>query len=755
MGKSDKIEVELSRELSLFNITMMGVGMMIGAGVFVGTGVSIGLSGPGGILIAFALNGVIALFTAMSYAELSSAIPRAGGAYNYVQEGFGGVAGFLAGWMEWFASSAAGSLYSITFATYTLHFLNGFKAFDGVNLESQLFIKIAAVAAALIFIYINYRGASETGTAGSLMAVGQTVALIVVAIAGVVVVLRNPGRLSNFTPFLPKGWGKIFIAMGFTYVAFEGYEVISQTGDEAIDLLKNIPKAIFYSILIVVTTYLAVSFAMVVGIKTEGIPIWQWMSDRGAIGFAEAISQLIPMGGLLVFIAVIFSSTSALNATTYSATRVSFALGRDSLLPKSLSSISRKTKVPHIALLLSAVLIVGMAVSLPIEDVVSGASIMFLLLFFLVNMSAIKVRRERGDSLTYGYVMPFFPYIPLIAIVLQVGLAVWLIHKSVIAWIVAAVWIGIGFIVYMAYSRSRTTEEKEKISVLREIRELVTKEYQILLPVANPDNASRLMNYAGKIARAKGGEILVLNMVTVPDQTPLSEAAKFVDTGEDAIIAAMTNSPEGVPVHSTVRLGHNTVRGILTGIKEHKSDLVILGWSGSSRRREFSLGSTLDPVIEKAPCDIVVIKLNMDEQYSKPKRILVPLTYVPHGYLALDMANMLADEPDSQITILHVLRKEADRKTAHRNMEVFLKALGDNAEKGSIRIVGPGQVDELILAESENHDLIILGATRESGLQQLAFGSIPEQIAQQCKKTVVMVKAYTGIQSRLRRWLGG
>jgi nucleotide-binding universal stress UspA family protein len=69
--------------------------------------------------------------------------------------------------------------------------------------------------------------------------------------------------------------------------------------------------------------------------------------------------------------------------------------------------------------------------------------------------------------------------------------------------------------------------------------------------------------------------------------------------------------------------------------------------------------------------------------------------------------------------------------------------------------MGPGKVDDLIVQESENHDLVIIGATRESGLQQLVFGSIPEQVARRCNKTVVMVKAYTGIQSRIRRWLGG
>ena len=79
-----EVKSELSREMSLFQVTMMGVGMMIGAGVFVSTGIGIGVAGPGGILLAFALNGLLALFSVMTYAELGSALPKAGGDYSYV-----------------------------------------------------------------------------------------------------------------------------------------------------------------------------------------------------------------------------------------------------------------------------------------------------------------------------------------------------------------------------------------------------------------------------------------------------------------------------------------------------------------------------------------------------------------------------------------------------------------------------------------------------------------------------------------------
>ena len=81
-----RITTELSRNLNLLHITMMGVGMMIGAGVFLGVGNAVGIAGPGGVILTFALNAVIALFTAMSYAELSSAVPRAGGGLQFRQD---------------------------------------------------------------------------------------------------------------------------------------------------------------------------------------------------------------------------------------------------------------------------------------------------------------------------------------------------------------------------------------------------------------------------------------------------------------------------------------------------------------------------------------------------------------------------------------------------------------------------------------------------------------------------------------------
>ena len=110
-------EVTLSRDLGLFDITMIGVGAMIGAGIFVLTGVAAGKAGPA-LVLAFLLNGIVTSFTAMAYAELGSAFPEAGGGYLWVKEGLGGANGFLSGWMSWFAHAVAGSLYALGFGHF-------------------------------------------------------------------------------------------------------------------------------------------------------------------------------------------------------------------------------------------------------------------------------------------------------------------------------------------------------------------------------------------------------------------------------------------------------------------------------------------------------------------------------------------------------------------------------------------------------------------------------------------------------------
>ncbi len=751
---ADKTQVkgELSRELSLFHITMMGLGMMIGAGVFLGVGNAIFIAGPGGVLLTFALNGLLALFTAMSYAELSSAVPRAGGAYNFARLAFGRQSSFLAGWMEWFASSIAGSLYAVTFAIYTIMYLKGLGLIEWLPFSIRTTEKLLAMFIAIFFIYINYRGASETGKAGAFFTFGQTLFLLFIGILGIITVFRDPSRLQNFTPYLPLGWGKLLITMGFTYVAFEGFEVIAQTGDEAIAPKQNLPKAMLYSVLIVTFTYILTSFATVVAVKagSEGIDQapWQWIGQYRERGFGMAVGRLMPLAPLLLTFAVIFASTSALNATIYSATRASYALGRDRMLPAFFAKISQKRKIPYIALIGTSVIVIIVATCLPTMDVASSASIMFLFLFFTVNLCAIKIRRSMADELSYGFLMPLFPLFPILAILCQITLAVWLIHMSLVAWIVAPVWIITGFIIFQVYSKSHTITTEDEILVLEEEKLAESDRYRIMVSVANPDNAIELVRNAYRLCSAKEAQVELIHMVSVPDTVMLSDAKKYMEPGKEALVEAMLYLSIHFPLSTTIRYCRNIARGIVSAIRERKIKMLVLGWHGKGSKG-FSLGSKIDPIIEQAPCNVVVMKdCGGNDEFTN---VLVPVGGGPNAAFAVEIAAIIANPQNRKITALtvdtgkrafdieHFLDSQCERLNLPRDIFETKNLKGRSAVSA-------------ILKESKNHDLVVIGATNKSIIYRLGRRSLPEKIATRCGKPVVMVKAGVGISSWLKRW---
>ncbi len=748
--ETPKVQPELSRVLTLFQLVMMGAGMMIGAGVFVATGISIGEAGSGGIMIAFALNGLIAIFSAISFAELSSALPAAGGAYTYIKQAFGGSIGFISGWMNWFALAVAGSLYAITFSTYTIHLLKEIEMFSFFNAHLFLYEKILAVLVALVFIGINFKGVSETGKSSTYIAIAQTVTLGIIGIVGIAVALKNPEALNNFKPFVNEGAGNILIAMGFTYVGFEGFEVIGHAGEEAIDPKRNIPKAILYAVIIVVTTYLLVAFAAVIGAKPVNESLVNYFATRGATGFADSIQHLFPFGGmLLVTFAAIFSSTSALNATIYSSTRVSFAMSRDGQLPKKLALISKKRKIPHIALICSSALILIVAATFDVEAVAAAADIMFLLIFLLINVSVIKIRKELGDELDYGFKMPLFPFIPLMALLAQLLLSFWLFNMQPISWFVIIGWITIGVGVYITYARKHSIEENT-YKVFRN-RAKVKEGFSVMVSVNDKEHAPTLLKIADGIASKRDGKIEIMNIIHVADTTPLRAGVKFLPDRQKLLREIQIENKVTVPVKRIIRYSHNIPRAIVSVSKERGTDVMIIGWKGYNHAKKNEMGSKVDKVIERIPTDLLVIKEG-EKPIQKITKILIPTNGGYHSIMACELANDLVKIYNAQVTIFNIHKGQEQVSRIKRR----LMPLKNYIEKGNvnIKLKKSKYIVSEIVKEAKDYDLVIIGATEEAPWQQMIFGKIPTKIAIECSKTVILVKKDLGIKSFAKRWFG-
>ncbi len=730
---------------------MIGVAGMIGAGIFALTGIAAGIAGPA-ILLAFLLNGITATFTGLAYAELGSAMPEAGGAYIWVREAMGDHMGFIAGWCDWAAHTIACSLYAVTFGAFFSEMVVGFW---GLSLIPQsILARLSALAAVALLTYLNYLGAKESGRVGGVVTLFKVLVLIVFAGFGIYHTLTKPNWIEAFTTpsFAPNGVTGILAAMGLTYIAFEGYEIIVQSGEEVKKPEKTIPRAVVVSLWIAVIVYILVAFALIGSIESE-VPSWMYLGELAELSLVKVADSIMPFGSLVILAGGLVSTVSAMNATIYSSSRVAFALGRFGYLPKRFASINEVHRTPHTAILFSYVIISAMTLA-PIEAVASAADVMFLTLFILVNIVLVILRLRRPD-LKRAFRVPLVPWIPIIAVFTQVLIGYYLIVElkhGLFVVTLSVIWILLGLLVYYAYS------EKERLHRIEEVTRTVYEEapveeaaYKILVPVANPRFGEKLVRFAETIAGKRNGEVVVLNVVRVPSQTPPSYAGIYVESAKKLVRDLM--SMLKVPAGGMIKVGHSVAEAILNSVEEVKPQLVVMGWRGRTFRRDYVLGSTIDPVLLKASTDVVVVRFGEnsgdDGNGIKYKKVLIPTAGGPHAVLAAEIARDLVSSSNGRVKLLYVGKSVEDKNKAEKAFEELADVLEDvEIEK---EFVVSSRTVEKICEEAEKHDITLVGATNEPFLKNFLLGVFPEKIVERTSKSVAMTRKWVGIVEAIRR----
>lgn len=735
--------VTLSRNLNLFTITMIGIGGMIGAGIFVLTGIAAGVAGPA-LILAFALNGIITSFTAMSYAELGSAYPEAGGSYRWVKEGLGGAQGYLSGWMSWSAAASAGALYALGFGRFASElWLIGSLPTFGLSVSQMTLIFMTLIIIA--FTFINYLGASETGSIGNVVTLAKIFILALFVLFGIIVMLRSGGWQGRFTSdFMPNGFVAVFAAMGVTFVAFEGYEIIVQSGEEVINPKRNIPRAIFISIAVAVTIYLLVSIVAIGATNPPpGMEVYQFLGEQKEVAVVETAQQTFPggIGAIVLLFSGLVSTMSALNATTYSSSRVSFAMGRDHNLPFLLSKVHPKRLTPYWAVIFSGAFMLIISWLLPIEAVAAAAGILFLLLFLQVNVVVMRLRLKLPD-MERGFRVPFFPVIPLLGIVINALLAIYLFTFSPLAWYVALGWIVVGLLAYYTYFSRIEEIEKPKEIIMEEV--LVSRDYSVLIPVATQEQA-RILGHIGSIlARANQGEVLALHVVRVPYQLTLGDGRTRLKHGRPYLETVINQAKElDVPVHTMIRLGRKVDDAVRKTAMENASDLILLGWPGYTNTAGRLYGSVIDPIVDDPPCDIALVRYR---EHKPIESVFVPVSGGPNSRrvvrTAVHMAS-LGEEGPAKVDLMHIVPPGAGTRERIRTNQIFDYALeGIDYPHITRNIVEGTSVLETILENAENCEceLIVIGSTDEPLFRNLLVGNIAEQVANRAKVTVIVVK---------------
>lgn len=786
-------EVTLARTLGLFDAVMIGVGAMIGAGVFVLTGIASGEVGPAAI-IAFALNGIVTSFTAFSYAELASAIPEAGGGYSFVKRAMPAAMGFLAGWMLWFAYTVACALYAVGFGRYFVELLGSYwpAAHDALvgALGHHTTVTVVTFLICAFFIALNFLGADVTGKAENVVTMAKLVVLALFIAFGVIAFIQRPDALDAFNPMFPKGFGGVLVAMGLTFIAFEGYDLIATVSEEVKEPTKNIPKATFLSLGIAVTIYLLILLVSIGAVDSSKFDVygktydqlpaeleihealdpndpeintsWEILGIYKEMGIVRAAENFMPRFGVtLIVFGGLFATMSALNASVLASSRVGFSMGREGMLPRILGSIHPLRRTPHIAVLITGLLIVVMAVGLPLEVIGSGASLMFLLSFALTNAAMIVIRVREPD-LPRGYKAPLFPLLPILGIVCNLGLAIYLFTFQPMTWYVGLAWVAMGAVVYVAYTvHVGEGEERLPVKILHEER-LVPKDYQVLIPLANVDQARMLGILGSAIAKEHDGEVLALHVVRVPVQLSISDGRMFLREGKPVMDEAIAQAREAdVPVHTMIRLDRHIGRAITDTARERRVDLMFLGWPGHTDSPHNAFGSVIDLVAVNPPCDLAVVRFR---KRREPKRILVPTSGGANTKLAIslaiDQARRFAERTGEStvVTLLYIcVPAEVCPEVQARGFELLRNLSSGYDYPLEVKVLPSDDIVDGITKESAQHDLVVIGATAERLFEQVLFGTVPERVALQAPVTVMMVKGYKGpVRSWIRRsfsWL--
>jgi len=388
-------------KIGLKEAISIGIGGMVGGGIFAVLGLAVSL-GKGGTPISFLIAGLIALITSYSYVKLSLKYPDRGGTVKFVNQGFG--IGVFSGGINnllWVSYIIMLSLYSSAFGSYAP---NLFSITGDRVLDSHIFLSSIIIIATAI----NYYSVTVVGKIEAYAVIIKLIILISFVFVGAYGLFGNPNveqlAIENWESPLNLITGGMVI-----FVAYEGFELIANAAPDIINPKKNIPKAYYYSVIFVIILYLAISI-----ITVGSLPFDEIATAQDYVLAQAAEPMLGKTGFTIITIAALISTFSAINASLYGGSRVSYEIAQDDELPHHLTSMLWNQPI---GLLITAVATLAIANTLDLNSISTAGSIGFLLIFAIINFVGYKLSSETGSSKTIpliGFVVGLLALITLI-----------------------------------------------------------------------------------------------------------------------------------------------------------------------------------------------------------------------------------------------------------------------------------------------------------------------------------------------------
>lgn len=582
MEKSKEL---LQQRLGLFDVFSIAAGAMISSGLFILPSIIYNHAGPG-IIISYLLASLLMLPSVFSKAELTTAMPRAGGTYFYVERTFGSLWGIFTGLANWFSLSLKSAFAIVGMALFIQ--LIGTHVFQVQVADWGL--RILSVGCCLFFGMLNWISVKSTTR------FQNTLVVLLIAILTVFLFWGAPSLApTRYTPFVPKGWLAVLSTTGLVFISYGGLTKIDNIAEEVHHAGKNLPRGMILAWIIVSFLYVAV-VSITIGVL-DG-PILQ----QSPMPISTAASQFSGRFGFffLSFAALAAFLTTA-NAGILSASRCPMSMSRDHLLPKWMSRLHSRFQTPYISILFTCLFMSIALLVLDLEQLVKTASTLMILLFLLDNASVIVMRESRLQNYRPHFKAPFYPYLQIGTIVLYILL---LIDMGPVPLSICGLFFLFSLFWYWLYARPRVSRESavmyivervtdqplKTIALDNELRDILIRRDNIIadrfdkliqqcpiLDLKGPKAAIDVFRQVAEILSERlqiDADPLVLKFLQREEEgstviQPGLAIPHIVVKGENLFDVVLVRATDGILFHHTDQLVHTVF--FLTGSKDQRN----------------------------------------------------------------------------------------------------------------------------------------------------------------------------------------
>ncbi len=716
--------VQFSRIMRLPWVVAVGASVSVGLGIYTLLGFFVRLSGNNMAFEPYLLAAIIAIPIILTYAERAAVTPGSGGVYNLARPVGVVWHSFATGWLLIGGYIALIALLGWG-AALNLDILSAAIFGYSLNLTWLAVLVVGLVA-------LN----NLVGSGGAWK---LRVFLIYAGIVFLVLVIAQSffesqsALFSNY--YFGKSSSQLLNIAPLMMTMLWGLNLIIDTRDE----IHRPTMTILPALLLTVGIGVGLGVLATIGLSTYPSTVSYSLTPLTKtfvnLGFIPDHLATILYG---LFGAII--TTLALNRAVIGMLRLVGVMINDGFFPPRLQAIFPKVHAPVLTLTITMLLAMAWLIfTASIELVVAVTALLFLLPVIFIHLPDI-FRSETAMPANRRPKLPFHPLFPALSVL---GAIIMCINLSYQVWPLLLVWAILGGVFYFVYAKKHggIVFRQEKVIGWDVKQSQVSNDYVVMVGIKNPANAQGLLSVGARLAKARDGVLLVLQVISLPDQMPVHLKRETAQKQWEflASVIEQADLPDAT-IKPLVRLAPQPADGILEAVVEENVELLLMGWRNEDPESTVNIEPIIGPIVRNAKCEVAIVKGTVPQSVERP---LVSAGGGPNAPVGLSLAQDLLEPDNAIISVVNLVlgdktpEKENHSKTILQKMVDKLK----NGYKIEQQILETASIKNGILKEAKNADLILLGSTKQGFFEQSFFGGLPVDIANEVTIPTIVTRS--------------